>query len=154
MADMISLTSLSRREAVADALHRCVLGLDSDDRDLFESACLTNESMIFIGGGFALEGWTAINEVFERVFTLITTHVISNIRVQLKDGQDTAFLTAHAISYHVRPDDALKQEDTSYTAGSLYSINLVRDGNDGLWKIKRWEIKVLWTTGDKAVLHA
>ena len=153
MADMISLTSLSRREAVADALHRCVLGLDSDDRDLFESACLTNESMIFIGGGFALEGWTAINEVFERVFTLITTHVISNIRVQLKDGQDTAFLTAHAISYHVRPDDALKQEDTSYTAGSLYSINLVRDGNDGLWKIKRWEIKVLWTTGDKAVLH-
>ena len=153
MADMISLTSLSRREAVADALHRCVLGLDSDDRDLFESACLTNESMIFIGGGFALEGWTAINEVFERVFTLITTHVISNIRVQLKDGQDTAFLTAHAISYHVRPDDALKQEDTSYTAGSLYSINLVRDGDDGLWKIKRWEIKVLWTTGDKAVLH-
>ena len=153
MADMISLTSLSRREAVADALHRCVLGLDSDDRDLFESACLTNESMIFIGGGFALEGWTAINEIFERVFTLITTHVVSNIRVQLKDGQDTAFLTAHAISYHVRPDDALKQEDTSYTAGSLYSINLVRDGDDGLWKIKRWEIKVLWTTGDKAVLH-
>ena len=153
MADMISLTSLSRREAVADALHRCVLGLDSDDRDLFESACLTNESMIFIGGGFALEGWTAINEIFERVFTLITTHVVSNIRVQLKDGQDTAFLTAHAISYHIRPDDALKQEDTSYTAGSLYSIDLVRDGNDGLWKIKRWEIKVLWTTGDKAVLH-
>lgn len=109
--------------------------------------------MIFIGGGFALEGWTAINEIFERVFTLITTHVISNIRVQLKDGQDTAFLTAHAISYHVRPDDALKQEDTSYTAGSLYSIDLVRDRDDGLWKIKRWEIKVLWTTGDKAVLH-
>ena len=150
---MISLISLSPREAVADALHRCVLGLDSDDRDLFESACLTNESMMFIGGGFALEGWTAINEIFERVFTLITPHVISNIRVQLKDGQDTAFLTAHAISYHVRPDDALKQEDTSYTAGSLYSINLVRDGDDGLWKIKRWEIKVLWTTGDKAVLH-
>ena len=153
MADMISLISLSPQEAVADALHRCVLGLDSDDRDLFESACLTNESMIFIGGGFALEGWTAIKEVFERVFTLITTHLISNIRVQLKDGQDTAFLTAHAISYHIRPDDALKQEDTSYTAGSLYSIDLVRDGNDGLWKIKRWEIKVLWTTGDKAVLH-
>lgn len=153
MADMISLTSFSPREAVADALHRCVLGLDSDDRDLFESACLTNESMIFIGGGFTLEGWTAINEIFERVFTLITTHVVSNIRVQLKDGQDTAFLTAHATSYHVRPDDALKQEDTSYTAGSLYSINLVRDGNDALWKIKRWEIKVLWTTGDKAVLH-
>lgn len=62
-------------------------------------------------------------------------------------------MTAHALSYHVRPDDALKPEDTSYTASSLYFVDLVRDSNDGLWKIKKWDIKVQWTTGDIAVLH-
>jgi hypothetical protein len=109
--------------------------------------------MIFIGGGFTIEGWTAVKGLFDRAFGLVTTHITSNIRVELKDGGDTASLTAHAISYHVRPEDALKLEDTSYTAGSLYSIDLVKDGDDGLWKIKKWVIQVLWTTGDRAVLH-
>ena len=109
--------------------------------------------MIFIGGGFTMEGWTAVRGLFDRAFGLVTTHITSNIRVELKDGESAASLTAHAISYHVRPEDTLKPEDTSYTAGSLYSIDLVKDGNDGLWKIKKWEIQVLWTTGDRTVLH-
>jgi hypothetical protein len=37
----------------------------------------------------------------------------------------------------------LKPEDTSYTAGSLYVIDLVKDGS---WKIKKWEIRIQWTT--------
>ncbi|KAF2627693.1 hypothetical protein BU25DRAFT_410831 [Macroventuria anomochaeta] len=153
MADPIQLTSLNPREAVTDALHRCILGIDSNNRDLFKSACLANEEMTFVGGGFTVEGWIAIKELFERIFVLVTTHITSNIRVEMEDGADTAFMTAHAISYHVRPDDALKLEDTSYTASSLYSIDLVKNGDDGLWKIKKWDIKVLWTTGDRAVLH-
>ncbi|KAF2679608.1 hypothetical protein K458DRAFT_346581 [Lentithecium fluviatile CBS 122367] len=153
MADQVTLTALSPREAVADALHRCVLGIDSSNRDLFESACLKNESMTVVAGPTTIEGWTAISEFFLRVFVLVTTHVTSNIRVELKDGADTASMTAHAISYHVRPDDALKPEDSSYTASCLYFIDLIKDSNDGLWKIKKWDIKVLWTTGDRAVLH-
>jgi hypothetical protein len=62
-------------------------------------------------------------------------------------------MTAHAMSYHVRPEDAFKPEDTSYTASSLYSIELVRDGRDGLWRMKRWEIRMMWTVGDREVLH-
>lgn len=153
MADPATLIALSPREAVADALHRCALGIDSNNRDLFESGCLKNESMTIIAGPITIEGWTAISEFFLKVFVLVTTHVISNIRVELKDGSDTASMTANALAYHVRPDDALKPEDTSYTSSCLYFIDLVKDSNDGLWKIKKWELKVQWTTGDRAVLY-
>lgn len=153
MADSVTLTALSPREAVADALYRCILGIDSNNRELFESGCLKNESMTVVAGPITLEGWTAINDFFSRVFDLVTTHITSNIRVELKDGADTASMTAHMLAYHIRPDDALKPEDTSYTGSCLYFIDLIKDSNDGLWKIKKWDIKILWTTGDRAVLH-
>jgi hypothetical protein len=153
MAVQLSLPSLTPREAVADALHRCILGIDSNDRDIFESGCLKGEDMTITIGPATFSGWAAITELFVNVFKLITTHITSNIRVELEEGADTAKITAHAISYHVKPEDAIKVEDTSYTAGSLYDIDLVRDWGDGLWKIKRWDLKILWTTGDKAVLH-
>ncbi|KAF1957988.1 hypothetical protein CC80DRAFT_491298 [Byssothecium circinans] len=137
MADPVTLTALSPREAVADALHHCVFGIDSNNRDLFESACLKTESMTFVAGPTTIEGWTAINEACLKLFDLATSHVTSNIRVELRDSADTAYMTANALSYHVRPDDALKPEDTSYTASSLYFIDLVKDSNDGLWKIKK-----------------
>lgn len=153
MADQVTLTALNPREAVADALHRCILGIDSNNRDLFESACLKDESMTVVAGPITIEGWTAISEFFLKVFDLVTTHVTSNIRIELKDGADTASMTAHALAYHVRPDDALKPENTSYTASCLYFIDLVKDSNDSLWKIKKWELKIQWTTGDRAILY-
>jgi len=156
MADpaTLTLTALRPREAVADALHRCVLGLDSNNRDLFESACLQNESMTVVAGPVTIAGWTAIREFFLRLFVLVTTHVTSNLRIELQDdGADTASMTAHALAHHVRPHDARRPEDTAYTASCLYFIDLVRDSSDGLWKIKRWEIKIQWTTGDRAVLY-
>lgn len=153
MIDSVPLTALTPREAVADALHRCILGLDTNNRELFESACLKNHSMTVKAGPFTAEGWHSVNELFQRVFFVVTTHIISNIRIELEEGADTAFMTAHALTYHIRPEDVLKLEDTSYTAGSLYSIELVKDGHDDLWKIKTWGMKILWTTGDKAVLH-
>jgi hypothetical protein len=85
---------------------------------------------------------------------VVTLHSITNIRVELRDEDAfAASLTAHAIAYHMRPDDAFKPEDASYTAGSLYFIDLVKDQTDGMWKIKTWRIQVQWTTGDTKVLH-
>ncbi|EME45936.1 hypothetical protein DOTSEDRAFT_32642 [Dothistroma septosporum NZE10] len=153
MAEQAFLTGLTPREAVADALHRCILGLDSNNHSLFESACVKDSSMTIIAGPLKLEGWNAIDDYFQRVFAVVTTHTISNVRVELKDGADTANMTAHAVSYHIRPDDALKPEDTSYTASCLYEIDLVRDAGDGLWKIQTWDLKILWTTRDIKVLH-
>jgi hypothetical protein len=153
MATSTTLTGLTPREAITDALHRCVLGIDSNNRELFESSCLKDESMTVVAGPFNIEGWSAINDFFAKLFTLVTTHTISNIRIEVNDDADTASMTAHAISYHVRPEEALTQEDTSYTASSLYDIDLVKDESDNLWKIKKWGIQVLWTTGERAVLH-
>lgn len=141
------------REAVADALHRAVLGLDSNDRALFESACLTTDALQWTGGGFSATGWDAVSGLFERVFGLITMHVISNERVSFQDA-DTARLTAHAVSYHVRREDEESVEERSFTGYSLYDLVIVRTG-DGLegWKIKRWTAEVLRTTGDRSIVH-
>jgi len=33
----------------------------------------------------------------------------------------------------------------------LYYVDVVRD-TDGLWKIKTWRMKIIWTTGDVGVM--
>lgn len=152
MATPASLPGLTPREAAADAIHRCVLGIDNNDQALFETACVKDDSIAFVAGPATVQGWESFNGLMQKAFGLVTTHVISNVRVNLEsEAAETASLTAHAVAYHNRPEDALKQEDTSYTAGCLYFIDVVKDG--GLWKIKRWEVKILWTTGDRTVVH-
>jgi hypothetical protein len=144
------LHALTPREAVTDALHRAILGLDSNNRTLFASACLTTPEMQWHGGGISVYGWDGISALFERVFSLITTHVVSNIRVVFVD-EATARLTAHAVSYHVRPEDRESVEETSFTGWSLYDVELV--GEEGVWRIKTWRADVLRTVGDRAIVH-
>ena len=153
MADQATLTGLSSREEVADALHRCLLGVDSNNKDLFASACLKNEEINIVAGPVNVKGWTAVQEFFNKVFDLTTTHIASNVRVELRDGAERASLTCHVVAYHVRPEEAFKPEDTSYTMSSLNDMELVMDNADGLWKIKSWKLKALWTTGDRAIIH-
>lgn len=153
MADAATLTVLYPREAVSDALYRCLLGIDSNNRELFDSAWLKDDSTTFSAGPFTVKGWSGISDTFLRLSKLVTTHISSNVRVEVEDGADTASMTANAVAYHVLEEDALKPEDTSYTQYNLYSIDLVKDSGDGLWKIKKWDIKVLWTTGHASVLY-
>lgn len=149
----LSPLALTPREAVTDALHRAILGLDSNNRALFESACLTTDEMEWVGGGFSVTGWDAVSALFERVFGLITMHVISNVRVSFRDGE-TARLMAHAVSYHVRREDKESVEERSFTGYSLYDLVIVKtgEGPDG-WKIKRWTADVLRTTGNRSIVH-
>lgn len=154
MSQSHTLTALTPREAVTDALHRCFLGLNTKDEELFASAFLKDEATSMIIGPTTHQGWDAINALCKGTFDIVTTHHATNIRVDLKT-ENTASLSAHVIAYHVRPDEAMRREDTKFTVGELYLIDLVRDHEGGgLWKFKRWEIKVLWTTGDPGVLPA
>ncbi|KAJ9654658.1 hypothetical protein H2198_006325 [Neophaeococcomyces mojaviensis] len=149
----VTLTSLSPREAVADALHRCIIGIDDNNPTMFESACVKNESISILVGDNTIQGWTAVNEYMsKKIMPLRTTHFISNIRVDLKDHADTASMTAHAIAYHTRPEDAFKPENISYTTAGLYFMDLIRDGDDGLWKIQKWKLKLQWTEGDRVII--
>ncbi|CAA9959895.1 SnoaL-4 domain containing protein [Pyrenophora teres f. maculata] len=87
-APVTFLTGLSGREAVTDALDRCVLGMDSNNRPLFESACLKGEDMVVVAGSIPLNGWAAIDTMMDRVFAIVTTHTVSNIRVELSRRGD------------------------------------------------------------------
>lgn len=60
-------------------------------------------------------------------------------------------MSCHTISYHFRPEEAFEKADRSYTAGSLYDLEMVRD-EEGMWRIEQWEVRILWTTGDPGVL--
>ena len=64
--------------------------------------------MTVVAGPIELEGWTTITDYFQQVFAVVTTHTICNIRTELKDGATIANMTAHAIPYQIRPEDALK----------------------------------------------
>lgn len=155
MSSTASLPLLTPREAVADAMYRCVLGIDTNNKQLFESAMSKDPTATFIAGPATFTGWNQISSIFEAVWKVNTLHSVTNMRVNLKDEKaDTASLTCHAISYHVRPENAFDVEDTSYTAGSLYDVDLVRDKEDGgLWKILHWRITIQWTTGERSILH-
>lgn len=148
------LSGLTPREAVADALNRSILGFDTNDQTLVESALVQDASTSFVIDAVTIaQGWEAVLPLLARTFTLVTTHVVTNVRVEFKDDDmNTASLTAHAVAYHMRPEEAFVERDASYTAGALYFIDLVKDGGDGLWKIKKWEIRRLWTSGDRRVV--
>lgn len=153
MAAITSLPNLTPREGVIDAIHRCFTGMDTNDHELYESACLQDESMTVVIGPTTVQGWKAIREFSEKVFHIVTSHAITNIRVALEDGAETASVTASAMAFHLRPAEAFTPEDTSYTSASVYRFEVVKDSKDGLWKIKRWEFQVLWTVGDPTVMH-
>lgn len=156
MATQHSLTGLSPREAVTDSLHRLLIGFDSNNQGLFESALVDDESIVLTSpnhplGPLEIQGSDAVVGFLSRALKLVTTHVSSNVRVQLEDSGDKASLSCQVIAYHMRPEEALKVEDTSYTVGTLYSMDVVKDKTSGLWKTQKWTIEILWTTGDSAV---
>jgi SnoaL-like domain len=154
MANSISLTSLSPREAVADALHRCITGTDDNDRALFESGMLKDKDTAFIIAGTdrGFQGYDAIAEyMFTKVLPIPTTHLVTGVRVDLKDDQ-TAYVTAHAVAYHWKPEDAFTAEGKPFTTGGMYYIDVVKD-SDGLWKVKKWTLKINWTEGDRAIIE-
>lgn len=150
MDHTIALPSLSPREAVIDALHRAIAGIDDNNHEMFESAFFKDNEVSFRLGDRVVQGWDAINGYMTtKIFPLHTTHFVTNIRVDLKDGADTAYVTAHAIAYHFRPEDAFKPDGKPYTSAGLYSMDFAKDNSDGLWKMKTWRLKLNWTDGDR-----
>lgn len=153
MSHSVSLASLSPREAVADALYRCVVGMDDNNPAMFESSFMKGKDTSFSINDKAVEGTDAITAyIYNKIMPLHTTHFITNIRVDLKDGADTAYMTASALAYHYKAEDAFKSEDKSYVTAGLYYIDLVKDDDDNLWKIKTFKVKLNWTNGQASVI--
>lgn len=82
-----------------------------------------------------------------------TTHMISNVRVDLKDGAGEAKLGCYALAQHCLPGKGTDVDGKKFLAASEYWIDLVKDEKDGLWKIKAWVVKFIWTQGDASVMQ-
>lgn len=145
-----SLSGLTTREAIQDAIFRAVTAIDIDDLALFDSA-FTRDT-VFDLAGYRMDGIEAVtNGCFHGVAKLDTTHFINNIRIDVKEGATTAKLTATALAQHYRPGEGVKPGSERFLAGSLYDIDLVKE-SDGVWRIKVWNLKIVWGEGDRSIV--
>ncbi len=152
MAEKITLHSLSTREAVADALYRAVISLDSNNRQLWESSWAKADDISFEMDQ-PMVGMETINEkLFEIIGPMDTQHLTSNIRIDVADGASTAYMTAYGQNQHFRPGEALNPTSKGLLAGTKYQLDVVKDGGDGLWKIKTWKMQLMWIDGDTSII--
>ncbi|KAJ5280634.1 hypothetical protein N7478_006006 [Penicillium angulare] len=141
---------LSGRDAVADALYRCVIGLDTADEALFKSAFTIDA--VFDINGTIMNGLEAImSECYVNIAKMDTNHFLSNIRINIMDGDSKAQVTCSALAQHYRGGEGMKPGSEPLLAGSLYWVELVNDSADGLWKVKHWTLKSSWGQGDWTV---
>ncbi|KAH7310309.1 hypothetical protein BKA65DRAFT_518827 [Rhexocercosporidium sp. MPI-PUGE-AT-0058] len=102
--------------------------------------------------GRSISGLPAIRaQVFDFIGPMDTTHVLSNIRIDVKDGADTASLTATAINMHCPPGRGGDPAGPKFLAGTRYNVEFVEV--EGEWKVVKWVINVVWRQGDPAVMQ-
>ena len=152
MAHPIALTSLTPREAAIDALSRAIIGLDTKDQALFESAW-SKDSPCFQRGDTVLEGMEQINKhLYETISRMETHHTISNCRVDLKEDGETAHMTTYALAQHHRAGEGMDPTKKGLLGGTTYFIDLVKEGDEGSWKMKKWVLQINWCDGDLSVV--
>jgi hypothetical protein len=153
MAYPQSLSGLSTREQIADLVVRACLGIDSNDKALFESAWAADPEIALGLSGNMMTGMEAINrDGFDRVGPLDTHHLISSIRIDVTDGADTAHMTANAFSQHFRAGEGRQYDSEHLLGGATYDIQVVKE-SDGQWKIKTWIVNVIWNQGTRGVMQ-
>ncbi|KAK4497915.1 hypothetical protein PRZ48_010570 [Zasmidium cellare] len=150
------------REAAADALYRLVHGLDFNDADLIRSA-FVEDGVLDISGLSPATGMdhpeqkgveNIVNGVLGHVGPMATSHSITNVRVKLNDKMDRAEVMTYVIAQHFRPGEGHDVSNRDYALfGNSYWADVVKvgEGDDALWKIKRFECQNLWAEGDGSV---
>lgn len=142
--------ALSGRDAVADALYRAVTAFDTADDALFKSA-LTTDAVLNLNGTI-MEGYGAIySQCYANIVKMDTNHFLTNIRINIADGDSKAQVTCSALSQHYRGGEGMNPGSDYLLAGGFYWVELVKDSGDGLWKIKQWTLKSNWGQGDWGV---
>ena len=148
------LGGLTTREQIHDVLIRVCLGLDINDRAMWESAwdlSAPAELVVDVGGNVS-RGLEAVNkEVFEHVGPMATQHLLTNVRIDVQDGATAAHATAQALNQHIPAGKGLVLGSDHLLAGSLYDMRLVKDAS-GQWKLRTWKLNLLWVQGSWSVL--
>lgn len=148
------LSGLTTREQIVDVVTRCVLAFDENDKDLFNS-CWTTTEPEKIHCEIAGNTMTGLAEMTANCFDLVgpmdTQHMLTNFRVEVAEGADTAKVFCNALAQHHRAGEALQPGADHFLAASVYDIDAVRE-KDGQWKIKNWVLRVKWAQGNVAVM--
>ncbi|RAL14165.1 nuclear transport factor 2 family protein [Aspergillus homomorphus CBS 101889] len=142
------------KDAIIDPIYRVLLAVDTANPSLFASAI--HETGRLILNGRIIEGAAAVTAyVYEPVSKMETTHHISNVRVTRVDEElGTASLTATVLAQHYRAGEGADASVRGLLAGGLYFVDVVRDEEDkDLWRLKEWDLRVVWREGDEGVMH-
>ena len=78
--------------------------------------------------------------------------MVSGIRISLDDGTDTAKLTATSMNQHAPRGRGNEPDGPKFLAGGRYWVDFVKV--NGEWKIKKWEMKIIWMQGDASVMQS
>ncbi|KAL6689927.1 hypothetical protein J3F84DRAFT_398750 [Trichoderma pleuroticola] len=141
---------ISSSASVADALYRCALAWDTNDKALFDSSFMPDG--IFEVNDHAMKGLPEIHATgLSLIFKLDTTHIVTNVRVQMGEERE-ASLTATVLVQHFVKGKGMEPGQRSLMSGSLYRAELAND-TDGLWKFKHLRIKSIWVEGDYSIIE-
>ncbi|PYI20268.1 hypothetical protein BO99DRAFT_401896 [Aspergillus violaceofuscus CBS 115571] len=141
------------KDAIIDPVYRALLAIDAANPALFASAI--HEAARFSLNGRLLEGADAITtHVYDTVSKIETTHHLSNLRViEFDELEGTASLVATVLAQHYRPGEGLDASSRGLLAGGLYFVGVIREeGDDEVWRVKEWSLRVLWREGDEGVM--
>jgi hypothetical protein len=142
---------LDTRGAITDALYRFVVGLDTSDAALFDSA-FTEDVRFEVNGRVTESLATVRTNCYGPVSRLDTTHFVTNVRVNVADAGLKASVSASVLAQHYRAGTGKEAGATRYMTGALYLADLVKDDADGLWKMNNLKMKSTWGEGDFGVL--
>ncbi|KAL9112921.1 MAG: hypothetical protein Q9227_002785 [Pyrenula ochraceoflavens] len=153
----VALSGLNTREAITDGLYRALNAFDRNDATLFDSAFHGDDASFELhqmGDKRVTTGTANIkNFLLSHIGPMNTTHMATNIRIEMQDGSDSAHLKALALNQHFRPGTGTELGSQNYFVGGEYSIDLTKDAKDGLWKINKWVLNVFWRQGDPTLMH-
>ena len=150
--DRESIQSANYHVAVVDALYRFGAGVDTNDRNLLETAFCDDAVVDFspcgrkMGLDFSLltGAETIVHFLGASAKTQITSHVITNGRVHLTG--DGAKLHALVDATHIlRRDDSQRCRMRNWYEAELVEV-------EDRWRICRLTIDNVWFTGDPQVL--
>ncbi len=152
------------RDGVIDAILRLLEAIDDDDAALLSTA-LTADAVIDMSGLSAVTGspMPVLNGLEAATAGLLTHgvgamdtgHVASNFRIQMEG--DVAKVGVMTVANHYRKGEGSIESKTGLVAGNRWKIEVVQEAGkgerrgEGVWKIRRAEIRNLWCEGDLSV---
>ena len=153
MAYPQTLSGLSTREEIADTIVRACLALDSNNKALWDSVWAADPDITLDINGNVMKGLESITKnCFDGIGPMDTQHLLTSIRVDVKEGANTAQVTANALAQHYRAGQGQDPNAERMLAGSTYDIQVVKEAN-GQWKVKSWVLKIIWSEGSWAVMQ-